>query len=311
MTGTTAAIATMEAKNGMPLTEADWSTIYAVVTAGDMAELTEQQRTTYYRLFCESLGLNPVTQPFGYFKQNNKLTLYAKKDATEQLRAKRKISLRILDQQEAGGLYIVTISAETQDGRIDTDVGAVPLPVGGEPRANAIMKAFTKAKRRVTLSICGLGISDESELSSIPGAMIVNPDTGEVREAEEDAAPAQTLRARTVATEPEKTPMAAPGESASPQQRRFLMTMIAKQDKWEEADAYRAVAVFYPHAKNPEGKYSIKALSTAEIQGLVDFVERHPEGFDQEKYAKMFDRWEIIQAEAEAAKRAKGYDAEA
>ncbi|EOV0478051.1 hypothetical protein ACOIM4_001927, partial [Campylobacter coli] len=36
--------------------------------------------------------------------------------------------------------------------------------LGGDNLANAIMKAITKAKRRVTLSICGLGMLDESEL---------------------------------------------------------------------------------------------------------------------------------------------------
>jgi len=40
----------------------------------------------------------------------------------------------------------------------------------GEARSNAMMKAETKAKRRVTLSICGLGMLDESETDSIPGA---------------------------------------------------------------------------------------------------------------------------------------------
>jgi hypothetical protein len=39
----------------------------------------------------------------------------------------------------------------------------------GEARANAFMKAETKAKRRVTLSICGLGILDETEIDSIDG----------------------------------------------------------------------------------------------------------------------------------------------
>jgi hypothetical protein len=32
------------------------------------------------------------------------------------------------------------------------------------------MKAETKAKRRVTLSICGLGLLDETEIETIPGA---------------------------------------------------------------------------------------------------------------------------------------------
>jgi hypothetical protein len=33
-----------------------------------------------------------------------------------------------------------------------------------------MMKAVTKAKRRVTLSICGLGMLDETEVDSVPGA---------------------------------------------------------------------------------------------------------------------------------------------
>ena len=33
---------------------------------------------------------------------------------------------------------------------------------------NAKLKAITKAKRRVTLSICGLGFLDETEIETIP-----------------------------------------------------------------------------------------------------------------------------------------------
>ena len=35
---------------------------------------------------------------------------------------------------------------------------------------NAKLKAITKAKRRVTLSICGLGFLDETEIDTIPSA---------------------------------------------------------------------------------------------------------------------------------------------
>jgi hypothetical protein len=49
---------------------------------------------------------------------------------------------------------------------------------------NALMKAVTKAKRRLTLSICGLGMLDETEISSIPDATPVQVDveTGEVEQ---------------------------------------------------------------------------------------------------------------------------------
>jgi hypothetical protein len=35
---------------------------------------------------------------------------------------------------------------------------------------NVVMKAVTKSKRRVTLSLCGLGMLDESEVETIPDA---------------------------------------------------------------------------------------------------------------------------------------------
>jgi len=38
----------------------------------------------------------------------------------------------------------------------------------GEAASNAVMKAVTKAKRRVTLSICGLRFLDETEVEDIP-----------------------------------------------------------------------------------------------------------------------------------------------
>jgi len=58
-------------------------------------------------------------------------------------------------------------------------LGALSLKgLNAEDRANAIMKAETKAKRRVTLSICGLGFLDESEIENIPGAKMIE---GEVK----------------------------------------------------------------------------------------------------------------------------------
>jgi hypothetical protein len=52
----------------------------------------------------------------------------------------------------------------------------------GDMLANAMMRCETKAKRRVTLSIVGLGWTDESEIDSIPGAAVVDgpalPDGG-------------------------------------------------------------------------------------------------------------------------------------
>jgi len=148
--------------------------IERAVLAGDLAKLSAADRLNYYTAVCESLGLNPLTRPFEYITLNGKLTLYARKDATEQLRKLHGISVSITNREQIGDAYVVTARATTKDGRSDESIGAVPAGKlgGGEAMCNAIMKAETKAKRRVTLSICGLGIFDEMEVAAIPGAMI-------------------------------------------------------------------------------------------------------------------------------------------
>ena len=37
-----------------------------VLIQGDLSPLAEADRITYYSRVCESLGLNPLTQPFAY-----------------------------------------------------------------------------------------------------------------------------------------------------------------------------------------------------------------------------------------------------
>jgi len=122
------------------------------------------------------VGLNPLTKPFDYIVLNGKLTLYAKKDATDQLRDLKSISITELERAMIPGADVLTVTAHgrTKDGRTDASIGAVSIKgLAGEALANAMMKAETKAKRRLTLSLAGLGWLDESEVGSIPGAQLV------------------------------------------------------------------------------------------------------------------------------------------
>lgn len=162
----------------------EFALIEQVVMQGDLSKLDAQQRVTYYRKVCESAGLNPFTNPFAYIHLNGKLTLYAKKDCTEQLRKINGVSIEGLDDKVIDDLYIVKAKAKDKHGRMDESTGAVFIGnLKGEAKANAIMKAETKAKRRVTLSICGMGWTDESEIDSIPNAARVEVDlsTGEIK----------------------------------------------------------------------------------------------------------------------------------
>jgi hypothetical protein len=145
--------------------------IEQVLVAGDLAKLTTEQRVAYYDRVCASLSLNPLTRPFDYIVLNGRLQLYARKDATEQLRKRDAISIIITARELIGEVYVVTAKARTPDGREDEDQGAVFVGnLKGEALANAYLKACTKAKRRVTLSICGLGVLDETEVADVPEA---------------------------------------------------------------------------------------------------------------------------------------------
>lgn len=165
--------------------------VEAVLLHGDLKKLTSDERVSHYLTVCQSLGLNPATKPFDYLELNGKLILYANKGCSEQLRDKHQISFSAprIDIDTKASLIMVSVTGTNSEGRTDTDIGAVPLPGGGEARANAIMKAITKAKRRCTLSLCGLGMLDESERDTIPGArtVTVDPDTGEILDDGKDA----------------------------------------------------------------------------------------------------------------------------
>ena len=183
-------------------------TLEHVLGTGDLAKLTTQQRVDYYAATCRSLGLNPLTRPFRFMSFQGQTVMYATRDCTDQLRKVHGITLHIVDKQIDADLFLVTVRARTKDGREDEDMAAVTLgTLRGESRANALMKAMTKAKRRVTLSICGLGLTDEAELDTMPGAATFDHEAATpvapihtARQAINDATPLQPLRSAAAAT---------------------------------------------------------------------------------------------------------------
>jgi hypothetical protein len=162
---------TTELATAGPLT----ANIEKVLLEGDLKPLTPQERLHYYNAICASLGLNPLTKPFAYIALNGKLQLYALKDCTEQLRKVHGVSITGVDPKQIGDLIVVVASASDRDGRVDSSTGAVNVKgLTGEALANAMMKCETKAKRRVTLSLCGLGMLDETEIATLKGQGIAS-----------------------------------------------------------------------------------------------------------------------------------------
>jgi hypothetical protein len=164
-----------------------------VVIGGDLAGLNPAQRAEYYGAVCRSLGLNPLTKPFEYLNLNGKLRLYALRDCADQLRRLHGISIYIANRERLSDIYIVTARAKDRHGREDESTGAVTVGnLKGDALANALMKAETKAKRRVTLSIAGLGWLDETELDTIPQGQTVPatpPTETDGKKAREESAP--------------------------------------------------------------------------------------------------------------------------
>lgn len=140
-----------------------------LVLNGDLSKMDQSQKVEYYNRFCVALGLNPLTQPFQIIKFQGKEVLYATKSCTEQLRQINNISVTGIDKVFQNDLFLVTAHVKDANGRTDASTGALSIKnMSGNDLANALMKAETKAKRRATLSICGLGVLDESELETMP-----------------------------------------------------------------------------------------------------------------------------------------------
>lgn len=158
-------------------------------TSGDLIDLDPRQKGLYLKALCEKLGLNPLSKPFDilYLKGPDGKTraiLYANRTASDQLREIHNIKSQVVYE---GPLTLGTVVREdvyrvdldiTKGDRTERAVGCVSIAgLSGEALSNAIMKCWTKAMRRGTLSIVGLGLPDESEIDSIPnaGPRILNP----------------------------------------------------------------------------------------------------------------------------------------
>jgi hypothetical protein len=226
---------------------------------GDISQMTDAQRIAYYVATCRSLHLNPLTKPFQALKgDDGKITLYPDKGCAEQLRKLHKVSVKVVGREFLDDLYIVTVRATTPDGREEEAQGVVPIskprgawkeyeykgqprrrfepeidsqgqevmvPMTGADRAAALMRCETKAKRRATLAICGLGLPDwDPDLTSSAHPMALDLHSTPVIESAKDL----TEHIADLYGDPVAPP---PGEDVALDQSR-LQAAIAAQPGW-------------------------------------------------------------------------------
>lgn len=150
-------------------------TMTKLALSGDVGGLNPTEKVQYYSALCQRVGLDPATQPFKLMKLQGKETFYLDRSGAQQLNRVHQISHAITSREFVNGCYVVTARASIGD-RFTDSLGAVPTDgLKGEALANATMKAETKAKRRATLDLVGLGMLDETEVETIPTAQKVDP----------------------------------------------------------------------------------------------------------------------------------------
>lgn len=151
---------------------------------GNLEALAPEERKEYYLALCQRLGLDPLTLPFYILKtREGKVRLYLNRGGAEALRRVHNISLTVLQSEVSGGLYRVVVEARLPDGRWEQAVGVADVRYkSGEELENAIYTAETKAKRRATISLLGLGalLLDETEVLSMAGVSLgrIDVETG-------------------------------------------------------------------------------------------------------------------------------------
>ena len=122
----------------------------------DLGKLGYEQKKTHYLKCCEFLGVNPASKPFDIIRFNGKEQLYANSNFANQLSITNNLSCSIVSEGSSDDLYRVTVEVKGEDGRVSQDYGIVDIKgLMGDRLANAMMKCFTKAKRRAILAHCG------------------------------------------------------------------------------------------------------------------------------------------------------------
>lgn len=219
----------------------DETIISSIVINGDLSKLNPNQKVAYYRQFCERLGLDPLSQPFKLLRLNGKEVMYCDRSGAQQLNKLHQVSHEIKAREVVNGCYVVTTQASTPDGRHTESIGAVPIEnMKGDALCNAMMKAETKAKRRATLDLLGLGILDETETEAIPNAMRLE-------------APSATV------VESIQAPSAAGSRPASPFKMKYE-SIDEIGEVLESANSVQDIAnLYYINAEMVEGSKELKA----------------------------------------------------
>ena len=218
------------------LIKLDDSTMSKLALHGDVKGLNPTEKVQYYAHLCQRVGLDPATQPFKLMNLNGKEVFYLDRSGAQQLNRIHQISHAITSRDFVNGCYVVTARASIGQ-RFTDSLGSVACDgLKGEAFANATMKAETKAKRRATLDLVGLGMLDEMEVETIPNAQrldtqgIKQPERPALTVGESESAPARPTPPPATSSRPasQAAPQSQP-EAKEGDWRKFIVPKFIKK----------------------------------------------------------------------------------
>ena len=150
----------------------------SAILSGNIGALSPIAQAAVIEYRCCQMKLDPLTNPLikVQVKGSNKIILYARKEAAEQLRVAHGVTVTLISEQITPDFYKVVLNFKHADGREEPNAGVEAIGAAkGEGLANAMLKAWSKALRRGTLAITGAGVSDIGD--SAPGSFPAGPNS--------------------------------------------------------------------------------------------------------------------------------------
>ena len=137
----------------------------------DSRSLGPEDRAAYVAAICKSLRLNPLTRPVQFLALQGREVLYLTRGATDQLAARHNLNRETLEGPDFRTMENVKVAyckvkVTLPSGRYEEATATLKMT----SPADDLMKVETKAKRRATLSILGVGVLSEEEAESIPAS---------------------------------------------------------------------------------------------------------------------------------------------
>lgn len=144
---------------------------------GDISNHTYSEKKAIIIQICNSLGLRYETNPIHIYKRHDVggEFIYVTKEGCAQLRHIYNININnIYVPKIINNVLIVKASGENIYGRKSTELGSIFLSkeIKDEKLSWAILTATTKAKRRLTLCLSGLGLLADIEATELGEAIV-------------------------------------------------------------------------------------------------------------------------------------------